>query len=267
MEKNETEVWTDEQGAVFSADKKTLLHCPDVEEYVIPDHAEHVSPYAFDSAPRLKRINFNCVRDLPERVGRGTVEVPDLDGGGWSGDSCTGTDFEYHSLFEKCPLIEQVEFGENMRDIAPYALAGLKKLKSITTRAWVCFETLEDLDSLKELSASMRTSDSWHPHYSFYTINYKGVCRGGDNRFGSRLAQGVHMDAFLPSLEDCRVLDARYASGIGKIVRWLVLCKNINLIFLPKEYREHVNVFLRRYHIPELPQKNRSGEAIHYFWE
>lgn len=39
MEKNKTEVWTDEQGAVFSADKKELLHCPDVEEYKIPDHA------------------------------------------------------------------------------------------------------------------------------------------------------------------------------------------------------------------------------------
>ena len=40
-------------------------------------------------------------------------------------------------------------------------------------------------------------------------------------------------DAFLPLLEDCRVLEAR---GLEEIVCMLASCKNTKRFFLPKEY-------------------------------
>ena len=274
MEKNNTEVWIDDQGAVFSADKQKLLHCPDVEEYVIPNHAEYISPYAFDTAPRLKKIDFNRVREIPERKETSEFEVPDFHGGGWYGDYSTAYHDKYHGLFEKCPLVEKVEFGECMTRIAPYALAGLKNVKSLNTRAGIDITTLLGLDSLKELATKLIRPHSWYPSWSDYSIDFvdsngREVKQGGNGGY----ARWERVE-LLPSLETCYFYDVCLSpSWLFNIICELASCKNIKQITLPKFVKEELDNYLRKRKdsqkdsLHDLPLKNGSGQLINYLWE
>ena len=46
--------WTDEQGGIYSADKKRLLKCPDVERYRIAEGCEETDEHAFDECEMLE---------------------------------------------------------------------------------------------------------------------------------------------------------------------------------------------------------------------
>ena len=55
--------WTDEQGGIYSADKKRLLKCPDVERYRIAEGCEETDEHAFDEC--------EMTRNWPKRMSRG----------------------------------------------------------------------------------------------------------------------------------------------------------------------------------------------------
>lgn len=48
------ETWTDEQGGIYSADKKRLLKCPDVVRYRIAEGCEETDEHAFDECKMLE---------------------------------------------------------------------------------------------------------------------------------------------------------------------------------------------------------------------
>ena len=261
----------------FSDDKKTLVHCPDVEEYVIPDHVEKVLPDAFDTAPNLRRIIFNNVLSIPKRVVEGTYEVPDYHGGGWYGDYDEGTSFTFHGLFEKCPYIEQIEIGEKTKEIAPFAMAGLGRVKSMNLNTRFYLDTMVGLDSLKVLTAAAFCEPGgWRPrpNYSSYYVNFvdangdsRNICSNNSdgriicsnrNIYSNIFYESCSVpDDFLLSLEECHFLAS---NQIVDNIRLLALCKNVKRIFLPECARKEIEWEL-------LPQDNGSGSVIQYIWE
>ena len=198
MEKNKIEVWTDEQGAVFSADKKKLLHCPDVEEYVIPDHADCISPDAFDTAPRLRRIDFNKVLSIPEKIVGHTYEVPDFHGSSWTGDFDTVTRFYIYSIFENCPLVEDIKLSCEMIHIGRYVFAGLQHLKSFTIPyakyGGFHIKALWGCNQLKELTVNDN-----------FTCGDYSQALGDSSEIYYKTNRHWSVACELPALETCRI--------------------------------------------------------------
>ena len=62
MIKNEN-TFTDECGAVYSADKKTLIKCPNVERYRVAEGATHLAPFAFCDCSFLQEIELPWTMD------------------------------------------------------------------------------------------------------------------------------------------------------------------------------------------------------------
>lgn len=52
------DTWIDAQGGVYSADRKTLLKCPNVKWYRVAEGTEQIGADAFHHCPRLEEVEF-----------------------------------------------------------------------------------------------------------------------------------------------------------------------------------------------------------------
>lgn len=107
-----------------------LLQCPDVEHYKMPDEVVEVSPTAFENAKKLQSIDFNNVERLEAQRDYIYDEVPYFEGTGWAGYEKEVVGKVYHSIFENCPFVSQIEMP-HVKSIHEFALSGLKQLHSI----------------------------------------------------------------------------------------------------------------------------------------
>lgn len=250
MEKNETEVWTDGQGAVFSADKKTLWHCPDIEEYVIPNHAEYILPDAFDTAPRLKKIDFNRVVEIPCRIKMDTIDVPVFHGSSWQGDFDEESVSRHHSLFEKCPLVEEIKLSENeMKSIGLYAFADCRHIQSFcvprSTHA-KRFMNIRVLYGCRIKHLTLLSNFVYDLYGSWF--NY---CNGPQSVSAGKLEGGC-----LPSLETVHILFDDSNENLLATINILINgCRRLKTIYLPSDVLKQIE--------DELPQK----DSIDYFGE
>lgn len=244
MEKNETEVWTDEQGAVFSVDKKKLLHCPDVEEYVIPNHAEYISPDAFDTAPRLKKIDFNRVVEISCRKKMDTIEVPVFHGSSWQGDFDEEQVSRHHSLFEKCPLVEEIKLSENeIKSIGLYAFADCRNLQSFCVPRSIHAKKIMNIRVLYGCRIKHLTLLSNFIYDLFGS--WFDYCYGPQSASVGKLESGC-----LPSLETAHILFDDSSENLLKTINILVDgCWRLKTIILQADILKQIE--------DELPQKDR----------
>jgi len=221
--------WIDEHGAVFTEDKKTLLQCPDVEKYIIPDFAKRVSEYAFDTAPRLRSINFNNVSRVPSRLREFTEKEPYFEGTGWAGYEYK-TKVHYYSLFEKCPFVEEIKVNDNISEIGLFAFAGLKRLTTFSTPRYYDFCPLILFSSnIKELkvnhffvkpsfkyeSSFIDTEGNEHKHDTFRDIS---KC--------------------FPSLETCYIKEY----NLGEVIDTIAQIRTVKRIVLPEREKGRYNL-------------------------
>ena len=220
--------WVDEQGAVFSEDKKTLLQCPDVENYTIPDHADTVSEYAFDRAPNIRSINFNKVRKIPSRSTLVTREVPYFNGARWEGYE-TEEEMHYYSLFTRCPFVEKIIFSDPY-EIGLFAFAGLKNLTAFSTPNYRQFCPLVLFASgIKELRANG----------SFIEPEFKYTSTFIDQE-GNEYTRSAFNDISIcfPVLEKCYINMGYPGNVIDKIAR----CRSLKTIILPESIKSRYNL-------------------------
>lgn len=133
MEENLTEGEVFKDGSIVKKHRfgYCLLQCPDVEHYTIPDEVVDISPSAFEQAKHLLSVNFNNVTSLVARKEYIYKEVPYFEGTGWAGYEETLTGIVYHSIFENCPLVCNIEMP-HMKSIYEFALSGMKQLRTLT---------------------------------------------------------------------------------------------------------------------------------------
>ena len=100
--------WTDEQGGVYSADRKTLLKCPNVKWYRVAEGTEHLDPHAFRDCSLLQELELPYTMeemgedywqsDISEEEYEQKVIEKECD---W-GDYPFAEDEESLRLYEKC---------------------------------------------------------------------------------------------------------------------------------------------------------------------
>ena len=226
MEESEYRIWTDEHGAVFgdAPEGIYLLHCPDVEEYVIPDQVKYISPDAFEAAPRLRKIDFNKVLSIPAKIRSKSFTVSEFHGSSWTGDFETVIHNYIYSIFENCPLVEEIKLNGSMFEIGKYVFAGLQHLKSFTipyTERVFCIKALWGCNQLKELTINDN-----------FIMDYGDVL-GDSSEYSFETNRDWDFKGELPALETCRLNLPEYYCL--KVIEKCLNFENVKTIILPSE--------------------------------
>ncbi len=230
-------IWTDEQGAVFSADKLTLQQCPNVEVYVIPDHVEKVSPDAFNTAPNLRSIDFNHVYEIPNNKIVSLEEVPIFDGQSWQGEFEDVEITRYCSIFEACPHLEEIKISENnMISVAPYAFAGLKHLKAF------CVPRFKDSATHMDIRALLAS----HIEQLTLVDDFEYSKHWGDSIYGNPTHYVDWLSReFFPKLKTLHIL---FSDSCQHVLATLKLFElyHLNKVIMPKDILAEIESKLPR---------------------
>lgn len=222
--------WIDEHGAVFTEDKKTLLRCPDVEKYTIPDFAKQVSEHAFDTAPHLRSIDFNNVSRIPSRLFKFTEKEPYFEGTGWAGYEYE-TKVHYYSLFKNCPFVEEINVNDNISEIGLFAFAGLKHLTVFSTPKYYAFCPLILFSSnIRELKVNHSFVKP-----SFYYTSSSFIDLEGNEHERDTFRD---INKCFPALETCYIKEF----NLGEVIDTIAQCCSVKKIVLPESEKKRYNL-------------------------